>query len=181
MISQLFILLISSILLFIALTPNAIHALLALIILFINFSFLLFSVGAPFLALSYILVYIGAICVLFLYVILLLNIRSFSLSQRRIKHNILIFFLFLAQCSCLYYFLPYEFSPVSAFFNPERVNDLAIFGFYLYNAFSLYLLYSMFFLLLALVLAIFISVNFIKNSVFNYTNLNIRSFFEKGF
>ncbi len=178
MIEQIFIFLISAILLFITLTPNAIHALLALIILFINFSFLLFSVGAPFLALSYVLVYIGAICVLFLYVILLLNIRSFSIAQRKVRHNIIIFIIFLVWCALIYYCLPLGNLTVADFFNPERVNDLALFGYYLYNFFSIYLLYSMFFLLLALILAIFVSVTFIKDNHYETINAKISSLFE---
>ncbi|RYD78219.1 MAG: hypothetical protein EOP84_14555 [Verrucomicrobiaceae bacterium] len=45
---------------------NPIYSLLALILTFINFSFVLFSVKLEFLALAYLIVYVGAICVLFI-------------------------------------------------------------------------------------------------------------------
>jgi NADH-quinone oxidoreductase subunit J len=61
---------------------NPMHAVLGLILLFINSAILLVSLKINFIALTYVVVYIGAICVLFLFVIMLLNLRSAELANR---------------------------------------------------------------------------------------------------
>ena len=48
---------------------------------------MLLSLNADFLALIYIVVYVGAICVLFLFVIMLLNLRSTEMANKPIYKN----------------------------------------------------------------------------------------------
>jgi len=62
---------------------HPVHCLLALILSFLNFSFLLVFLNLEFLALAYVVVYVGAICVLFLFLILLLNLRSLERATSR--------------------------------------------------------------------------------------------------
>lgn len=69
--------------LFILISNHPIYCLFCLILTFINFSILLILFNLEFLALSYVIVYVGAICVLFIFVILLLNIRVYNLSSRK--------------------------------------------------------------------------------------------------
>ncbi len=80
--------------LFIIYTKNPLHAVLGLILVFINTSIILLSINADFLALIYIVVYVGAICVLFLFVIMLLNLRSTELANKPIYKNEIIPYLF---------------------------------------------------------------------------------------
>lgn len=54
---------------------NAVHSILFLIFLFCNIIGLLLLLGAEFLSLIFLIVYIGAIAVLFLFVIMMLNIK----------------------------------------------------------------------------------------------------------
>ena len=76
-------------LLLIIITKNPLHAVLALILVFINSALLLLQIKAEFLALIYIVVYVGAICVMFLFVIMLLNLRSTEIANKPIyKQNI---------------------------------------------------------------------------------------------
>lgn len=56
-------------------SSNAVHSVLFLILVFCNVSGLLFLLGAEFIALLFIVVYVGAIAVLFLFVVMMLNIR----------------------------------------------------------------------------------------------------------
>jgi NADH-ubiquinone oxidoreductase chain 6 len=71
-------------------------AVLALIGLIISSAFFIISLGPLFLGLSYIIVYIGAICVLFLFVVLLLNIRDYGTQEKTNKFILLVyFFVFL--------------------------------------------------------------------------------------
>jgi len=76
--------------LFILYTKNPLHAVLGLILVFINSSLILLSLNADFLALIYLIVYVGAICILFLFVIMLLNLRSAEMANKPIYKNALI-------------------------------------------------------------------------------------------
>lgn len=68
-----FISILSSILVII--TRNPVISVLFLIVLFINIACYLILIGINFIGLTYILVYVGAIAVLFLFIIMLLNIK----------------------------------------------------------------------------------------------------------
>jgi len=153
-----------SLLLFITVTPNAIHALLALILLFINFSFLLFLTDSAFLGFSYILVYIGAICVLFLYIILLLHLRSYTLMQR--YNSILLISLiiiFLVSMSIMFIETNTNMLPFSNYL----MNDLELFTSYLFKTHQHYMFISIFLLFLALFLSVFLSTKFVGHKTIN--------------
>jgi NADH-ubiquinone oxidoreductase chain 6 len=60
---------------------NPIVSVLFLIALFVNIAGYLILVGMHFLGLSYLLVYIGAVSILFLFVLMLLNIRTSELQS----------------------------------------------------------------------------------------------------
>lgn len=150
-----------ALLLFITVTPNAIHALLALILLFINFAVLLFISETSFLGFAYILVYIGAICVLFLYIILLLHMRAYSLMQRS---NALILmgllFGFLTIFSYINYLSENLYTTTTAY-NVFLLTDLQLFTSYLFVTHQHYMFLGVFLLLLALFLSIFVSTKFL--------------------
>jgi len=55
---------------------NPIHSILALISVVLGIVFFLISLGAEFLALTFIAVYLGAVTVLFLFVVMMLNLKS---------------------------------------------------------------------------------------------------------
>jgi NADH-ubiquinone oxidoreductase chain 6 len=76
---------------------NPIISVLFLIGLFMNISGLLILVGYNFIGLSYILVYVGAVSILFLFILMLINIRISELlseSNNNIPLAILIVFIF---------------------------------------------------------------------------------------
>jgi len=60
---------------FIIITKNPIVSVLYLILLFSSISCYLIFVGIKFIGLSYILVYVGAVSILFLFILMLINIR----------------------------------------------------------------------------------------------------------
>jgi NADH-ubiquinone oxidoreductase chain 6 len=60
---------------------NPIVSILFLIALFVNIASLLIFVGYNFIGLSYLLVYVGAIAILFLFIIMLINIRISEISH----------------------------------------------------------------------------------------------------
>jgi len=150
----------TAILLFITFTPNAIHALLALILLFINFAILLFTIDIAFLGFAYILVYIGAICVLFLYIILLLHLRSYSLMQRS---NVITLLLLLVFFVSGLLFLDFEVSAnVTESFQLNKLTDLQLFASFLFISHQHYMGAGILLLLLALFLSVFLSTRYVS-------------------
>jgi NADH-quinone oxidoreductase subunit J len=150
-----------SLLLFITVTPNAIHALLALILLFINFALLLFITDSVFLGFAYIIVYIGAICVLFLYIILLLHLRTYSLMQR-FNTLLLLALNVIFIVGMLYMNINLDsFLTIANTYEVFYLTDLQLFAAYLFISHQHYMLLGIFLLLLALLLAIFLSARFL--------------------
>lgn len=72
--------------LFIMLTNNPVHAILALVLIFFLSSCLTLGLGAEFLAILILIVYVGAISVLFLFVVMLLNVRVLELNVSLLKY-----------------------------------------------------------------------------------------------
>lgn len=64
---------------------NAVHSVLFLILVFCNVSCLLLLLGAEFFAFMFLIVYVGAIAVLFLFVVMMLNIKVNSLKLNNIS------------------------------------------------------------------------------------------------
>lgn len=59
-------------------STSAAHAVLFLVVLFLLVSFIFVFIGAEYLGLVYIIVYVGAIAVLFLFVVMLLDLRNIA-------------------------------------------------------------------------------------------------------
>ena len=60
---------------------NPIHSILYLILVFCNVSFIFIILNIEFIALTFLIVYVGAISVLFLFVIMMLNIKIIELDE----------------------------------------------------------------------------------------------------
>jgi len=71
---------------FVILTNNPVHSILALVLVFFLSSCLAVSLGVEFLAILILIVYVGAISVLFLFVVMLLNIRVLELNISLVKY-----------------------------------------------------------------------------------------------
>jgi NADH-quinone oxidoreductase subunit J len=88
---------------------NPIHSILYLILVFCNVSFIFIILNIEFIALTFLIVYVGAISVLFLFVIMMLNIKVIELDEvfwRYIPLGCIIAFLFLAEiCYLLFGFI----------------------------------------------------------------------------
>lgn len=63
--------------------PNAMHALLYLILLFLAIALILFTLGAPFVAALQVIIYAGAIMVLFVFAIMILNLGPVQEEQEK--------------------------------------------------------------------------------------------------
>nr|YP_010170414.1 NADH dehydrogenase subunit 6 [Phanerochaete carnosa]QRZ60396.1 NADH dehydrogenase subunit 6 [Phanerochaete carnosa] len=97
-------------------SKNPVIAVIFLISVFINAAGYLILLGIGFIGISYIIVYIGAITVLFLFVIMLLNIRLIdlleagSLYTKNIPLAVAIGFLFIYE---IFTIIPFSFNDVS--------------------------------------------------------------------
>src|SRR6201990_3081763 len=87
---------------FIIVTKNPIISVLYLILLFSSISCYLIFIGLKFIGLSYLLVYVGAVSILFLFILMLINIRVSELISDT-SNNIP-----LAILTILAFFIPYN-------------------------------------------------------------------------
>lgn len=154
-------------------SKNPIFSVLFLIILFMNISFYLFLLGFNFLGLSYILVYVSAVSMLFLFILMLINIRVSELTNstnKSIPLTILSILAFVNPVDGLtfnlnniyYIFSNYIVSYVSSNNWDGNINnnsDITSIGNVMYSSHSIWLLLTSTILLLAMVGAIVITIN----------------------
>lgn len=148
----------------VVLSPNPVHAILFLVLVFLDSSALLVLTGSEFLGLVLVVVYVGAVAVLFLFICMMLDIRVkeqfeawVNISYIPLGAFLLISFLTLVS-PIIYGFVP-DFLGFSSLL-PEYVdwskvittkqNIIAI-GSVLYSVFVLYFILSSYILLLAMV------------------------------
>lgn len=111
--------------LFVIISKNPIHSILSLILVFFNAASLLILLGAEFLAMLFVIVYVGAVAVLFLFVIMMLNIKTSNLSismYRYLPISFLFGSVFLSELFIMFYF-------DLASINGYKLNLLANFDF----------------------------------------------------
>lgn len=104
--------------LFVILTNNPVHAILGLVLIFFLGSCFSVILGVEFLAILILIVYVGAISVLFLFVVMLLNVRVIELNSSLVRYWWLgvlysLFFLFILYFGIL---------PVKSSFNLEGLT-----------------------------------------------------------
>lgn len=143
-------------------SKNPIHSILFLILTFINIIILMFFLKLEFIPIIFLIVYVGAISVLFLFIVMMLNIRHiensdsiFTLLPVGIIIGVVIFF---ELCLLLYIFINFtevNFSSITSLFNSLYYNidylkmkessiDINILGKILYqNEFIAFILASM--------------------------------------
>lgn len=151
----------------VVLSRNPVHSVLSLILVFCFSSMVLISLTADFLALLFIVVYVGAIAVLFLFVIMMLNIKIVQISESNIRWLPLGFFIFAILSAEVFMVISPVFSATlildASFLQAwvEHVSgaDLLVFlGSTLYSYLFYSFLLSSFVLLVALVGAIMLTV-----------------------
>lgn len=95
-------------------SKNPIHSILYLILVFCNVTFVLIILGIEFIAIIFLIVYVGAIAVLFLFVVMMLNIKILELDEvfwKYIPVGLIISSIFLFQL----FFLIFRFDVVDVF------------------------------------------------------------------
>ena len=153
--------------LFVFLSYNPVHSVLFLILTFCNASGILFLFKAEFLALIFIIIYVGAIAVLFLFVVMMLNVKAFTtFNLFHLPFVLLGVVILLVQI-----FLVID----KSFFGLDSINEINLFNFTnsldtlnnidvlgqgLYNYFLICFLLAGLILLVAMIGAIVLTLNF---------------------
>lgn len=160
-------------------TKNPVVSVLFLIMLFGSIAVFLMFVGLKFIGLSYLLVYVGAVSILFLFILMLINIRVSELISDT-SNNIPI-----AVLAFLAFFIPFgnalddntsdlQKNSIEFFINHDKniqyvsskhwdsniseITDIASIGNVMYTTYSMWLIIASIILLLAMVGAIVITI-----------------------
>lgn len=157
--------------LFVVLSTNAVHSVLFLILTFCNIIFLLLLIGAEFFAFLLLIVYVGAIAVLFLFVVMMLNIKTVKIP---IDHTFFYFplvlvnvlfltdyfynFIYIFDCLKNISIKAPELDWVNWIQEPMFFSNVEVIGSVLYSKYCLLFLLSGFILLVAMIGAIVLTV-----------------------
>ena len=149
---------------------NAVHSVLFLILVFCNVAALLLLSGAEFLAFMLLIVYVGAIAVLFLFVVMMLNVRSNTYKASiwsNLPVSLFIFVAIFMQFICTVN-LNFEFVETVSnnlllwnnwIVENSSTNNIEVVGGILYTKFSFIFLTSGFILLIAMIGAIVLTMH----------------------
>ena len=153
---------------YVLIARNPVHSVFFLILVFCGISILIFTLDVTFLAIIFIIVYVGAIAVLFLFVIMMLNIKYLELNENFIRYLPIIFIIisiFLIQ------FLKYFTNDLLMLINFKSDlylewinilnNDLNILniGYLIYNHYSIIFILASIILLIAMLGSIVLTLN----------------------
>ena len=167
-----FLLILSAILVISA--QNPVHSVFFLVLVFLTSAFLLFLLEIEFISLLFILVYVGAIAVLFLFVVMMLDIKI-----TKYEKDFLIYLpmgLFLGIVFFLEIFLTFQENFVSILpidgrevytnwlFNIDNLSNVEVLGQILYTHYFFNFLIAGIILLLAMVGAIVLTLNFTQKA-----------------
>jgi NADH-quinone oxidoreductase subunit J len=89
--------------LFVIFSANPVHSVLSLILVFCSTSMLLLLLRVDFLSILFVVVYVGAIAVLFLFVVMMLNIKLVQLNESIVRWLPLALFVAVGLTSNLFY------------------------------------------------------------------------------
>lgn len=163
---------------------NPVHSIFFLVFLFLNSAVYLFLLRNEFLSIMFIIVYVGAIAVLFLFVIMMLNVKIIELKMAYINYIplsilVLIFFmleftLYIKLNNLIVFSLPFDSYVYWLNFYQYQLTNIHVFGFYLYNYYSLFFITSAFVLFVATLGAILLTLFF--NYDFFYQFLGNRNY-----
>ena len=170
-------------------SKNPIVSVLFLIGLFANVAIYLNLIGLNFIGLSYLIVYIGAVSILFLFILMLINIRLSELQDNTMNSIPLAIIIIISLIYTIFIILPYNLSNINnndtisnnylyenklIYINNNEIafslsnnwdnnilefDHISTIGTILYTSHNIWLIITSFILLLAMVGAIVITIN----------------------
>jgi len=160
-----FLLLFSSI--FVLISENPVHSVLFLILTFCNAAAILLLLNVEFLGLIFIIIYVGAIAVLFLFVVMMLNVKIYS--SKSFAQNPIVFLIGFIAFSQIFLLLEKTFLDSNTLIASETVSvstfldslsSIDVLGQGLYNNYIICFLIAGLVLLVAMIGAIVLTLNF---------------------
>lgn len=155
-------------------SKNPIVSVLFLIGLFFSIASYLMMLGLNFIGFSYLLVYVGAVSILFLFILMLINVRISELFTNTNKSIPLAIFIIISFINTVYPLLPYRVISFNTSFldnnkiyyvttplwdgNLSENSHITSIGNIMYTSFSIWLILTSIILLLAMVGAILITI-----------------------
>lgn len=171
--------------LMIIISKNPVQSVFFLILIFLMTTLLFILVGAEFLAIAVLIIYVGAVAILFLFVVMMLNLRILELYSSFYNHipigGVIGLFFFMVFAFLIFNnFGALQFNYFSSedyFVLPQYLtysSNISYIGYVLYNFYSFYVIIASLILLVAMLGAIILTVDFeyrsiSKNSVFKRT------------
>nr|YP_009504383.1 NADH dehydrogenase subunit 6 [Gracilaria chouae]ATG87372.1 NADH dehydrogenase subunit 6 [Gracilaria chouae]AWX65723.1 NADH dehydrogenase subunit 6 [Gracilaria chouae] len=149
-------------------SSNAVHSVLFLILVFCNIAGLLLLFGAEFLAFMLLIVYVGAIAVLFLFVVMMLNIKKMSVSHGFFSIapiGLTIFLILFAQLSGVFHVFNISSLKqdsliwISWIIENQNITNIQVVGNVLYTKYCFLFILSGLILLVAMIGAIVLTMH----------------------
>jgi NADH-quinone oxidoreductase subunit J len=150
---------------------NPVHSVLSLISVFLLASILLFCLNVEFLALSFVIIYVGAIAILFLFIVMMLDIKIGDTSFDFLKYGSLSYFLsfiFILEIILPIISLNYsvggltDYTWINWFNELDFVTNVQAIGQLLYTYYFVFLLVAGLILFVSVVGALMLTVNLNK-------------------
>lgn len=157
-------------------STNLVYSVLSLLYLFVLSAFVLFFAEVEFLGWVLILVYAGALAVLFLFVISLLGLDSWTVLEKQFRmfYFYVVFCMISCAFCCCIFFLGFKFLPYFSLFVFDKYllgfggYDIALFANFLYTYYAIFFILIGFALFLGLVGSVLIvlpsTTQYIKQS-----------------
>ena len=147
---------------------NAVHSVLFLILVFCNVAGLLLLLGAEFLSFMLLIVYVGAIAVLFLFVVMMLNIKTSPINVNKfsiLPIGLIVYFILFNQLTISiseFDLLKFQKKNLDFVFwvsEIENLNNTEVIGKFLYTHYSLLFIICGIILLVAMIGAIVLTMH----------------------
>lgn len=152
---------------------NPIYSVLFLVLVFIFSSFFLISFAIEFLSIIFIVIYVGAIAVLFLFVVMMLNVKLTYFNENLIRFVPVTFFvssLFLFNFFFLLAFIFFNLTFLYSYTNwiefGLSYTNVQLLGQIFYSQFILFFLFGGFLLLIAIIGPVSLALNQIKEKIY---------------
>ena len=155
-------------------SKNPIHSILFLVLVFVGVTGLLLMLGVEFIAMLFLVVYVGAISVLFLFVVMMLNVKIVELNERFISYLPIGGFIGLIFLSEVLYIINDNLSPDNLsvmenyesdsinymnYFNVLSLTNIEQIGNFLYTKYVYLFIIASLILLVAMIGAIVLTLN----------------------
>ncbi len=148
--------------LFVFVVSNPVHSVLFMILGFFNGAVILFLFGVEFLSLIFIIIYVGAIAILFLFVIMMLDIKLVDFESNNMPYQIFLLIvtsIFLTFLKILIN-TTFYFNEELIFFTFDSISNINQIGQVIYNYYNLNFLLAGLILLVAMIGPIVLTLNF---------------------